>query len=297
MFKKTVYGILKKIKFLPQKLYVKIYYEYYTGKKLDLDDPREFNQKIQWLKVFYRKPILNQLVDKYAVRQYVGETIGEGYLNELIGVYDKPSLIDFGALPEKFVIKAVHGYHFNIIVPNKKALNKKKARYLLNKWMYKNQYFRGGLEWAYKDVKPRFIVERYLEEMGKGNINDYKFFCFNGKPKFLLIMIERDTWDYRCHYDLEWNKLPFNRGKSRSYEGELEKPKNFKLMCELAEKLAGDFPFVRVDMYNIEGRIYFGEMTFYPTDGRVDYYPEEYNELLGSYIDLPKIPKGQKYIT
>lgn len=297
MVKKTVLGLLKKMKFLPQECYVKIYYEYYTGKKLDLRDPKEFNQKIQWLKVYYRKPILNQLVDKYAVREYVRNTIGEEHLNELLAVYDKPSQVDFGALPDKFVLKAVHGFHFNLLVPDKAALNKGRARYLLNKWMHKNQYTRGGMEWAYKDVRPRIIAERYLEELGKSTINDYKFFCFNGKPKFLLVIVEREQEDYRCYYDLQWNKMPFTSGNHSLFEGEIEKPANFDRMVQVAESLAGDFPFVRVDLYNIEGKIYFGEMTFYPTDGRKEYRPNRYNEILGSYIELPKIPPGQKYIT
>src|SRR5690554_4890970 len=134
MFKKALYGILKRFKFLPPELYVKIYYEYYTVKRLDLKNPREFNQKIQWLKVYYRKPILTQLVDKYSVRSYVSEKIGDRYLNELIEVYDRPSQIDFKALPHQFVIKAVHGCHFNIIVKDKKAIQRNKVNYLLNKW-------------------------------------------------------------------------------------------------------------------------------------------------------------------
>ena len=297
MFKKALYGILKRFKFLPPELYVKIYYEYYTGKRLDLKNPREFNQKIQWLKVYYRKPILTQLVDKYAVRSYVSEKIGDRYLNELIEVYDRPSQIDFKALPHQFVIKAVHGCHFNIIVKDKKSISRNKVNFLLNKWMHKNQYYRGGLEWAYKNVKPRIIVEKYLEEMGKPMINDYKFFCFSGEPRFVQIDMERGIHDYRCYYDLDWKKLPFSTEKNRFYEGQVEKPENFELMCQLAKKLAGDFPFVRVDLYNIEGKIIFGEMTFYPTDGRKEFRPEQYNEILGSYIDLPAIPENQKYIT
>src|SRR5690606_14153980 len=247
--------------------------------------------------VYYRKPILTQLVDKYAVRSYVSEKIGDRYLNELIEVYDRPSQIDFKALPHQFVIKAVHGCHFNIIVKDKKSISRNKVNFLLNKWMHKNQYYRGGLEWAYKNVKPRIIVEKYLEEMGKPMINDYKFFCFSGEPRFVQIDMERGIHDYRCYYDLDWKKLPFSTEKNRFYEGQVEKPENFELMCQLAKKLAGDFPFVRVDLYNIEGKIIFGEMTFYPTDGRKEFRPEQYNEILGSYIDLPAIPENQKYIT
>ncbi|MBT8210192.1 MAG: glycosyltransferase, partial [Eudoraea sp.] len=140
--KKAFLGILKKLKFLPPPLYVKIYYEYYTGKKLDLDHPKEFNAKIQWLKVFYKNPMLTKLVDKYTVREYVKEQVGEQYLNELLAVYDKVSEVDFDALPDQFVIKGVHGCHFNLIVPDKSRLKPFKARYLMSKWMHKNQYYR-----------------------------------------------------------------------------------------------------------------------------------------------------------
>ncbi|MEO1011446.1 MAG: ATP-grasp fold amidoligase family protein [Bacteroidota bacterium] len=297
MGRKFFLGIAKKLKFLPPETFVKIYYEYYTGKKLDLNNPIEFNEKIQWLKVFYRPAILNQLVDKYAVRSYVEEKIGKEYLNELLYVYEKTSDIDFAKLPQRFVIKATHGFHFNLIVKDKDQLNKTRAKLLLRKWVGKNQYYRGGLEWAYKNVQPRLIAEKFLEEIGKTSVNDYKFFCFSGKPKFVQVFMERGIKDLRCFYDLNWEKRPFTTKKDEFFEGILEKPKNFDLMVKLAEKLADHFPFVRVDFYNIEGTILFGEMTFYPTDGRKDFKPEKYNKILGDYIELPKIPKGQKYIT
>ncbi len=295
--KKIFYGLLKKMKFLPQKFYVKIYYEYYTGKKLNLDQPVEFNQKIQWMKVFYRPPILNKLVDKYAVRSYVKEKAGEQYLNELIDVYDRVSEVNFEDLPEQFVIKGVHGCHFNLIVKDKQQMNLLRSRYLLTKWLNKNQYYRGGLEWAYKDVKPRLIAEKYLEEFGKEIINDYKFFCFDGNPKFVQVDLERGIHDYRCFYDMKWQKLPFTMQRNPMFEGEVSRPENFETMIDIVSKLAGNFPFVRVDLYNIHGRIIFGEMTFYPSDGRNEFKPEEYNRIIGDYIRLPEIPKGQEYIT
>lgn len=276
---------------------MKIYYEYYTGKKLDLDHPVEFNQKIQWMKIFYRPPILNKLVDKYAVREYVKEKIGESYLNELIAVYDRVGEVNFEELPDQFVIKGVHGCHFNLIVKDKKEMNLLRSRYLLTKWLNKNQYYRGGLEWAYKDVKPRLIAEKYLEEFGKEIINDYKFFCFDGEPKFVQVDLERGIHDYRSFYDMNWQKLPFTMKKNPLYEGEVSKPENFETMIEVVSKLAGNFPFVRVDLYNIDGRIIFGEMTFYPSDGRNEFRPEEYNRIIGEYIRLPELPEGQKYIT
>lgn len=161
----------------------------------------------------------------------------------------------------------------------------------------KNQYYRGGMEWAYKNVKPRIIVEKYLEEIGKPMVNDYKFFCFNGHPKFVQVDMARGIEDLRCYYDLKWKKLPFTTEQNKFYEGELTEPKNFQTMVALAKKLAGNFPFVRVDFYNIDGKIIFGEMTFYPTDARKRFIPEEYNVIIGDYIELPKIPKEAEYIT
>ncbi|MFD2433214.1 ATP-grasp fold amidoligase family protein [Mesonia maritima] len=295
--KKILYGIVKKMKFLPPEIYMKYYYEYYTGRKLDLENPTEFNEKIQWLKVYYHPPILTLLVDKYNVRNYVDEKIGSDYLNELLAVYDNASEVNFDTLPEKFVIKGVHGFHFNLIVKNQKDLNRKKAKWLLHKWMRKNQYYRGGLEWAYKNVPPKLIAEKYLEEMGKEVINDYKFFCFNGEPKFVQIDIERGINDQRAFYDLDWNKQEFYNKENTVYEGEIQQPENFAKMITVARKLADKFPFVRVDLYNINGKILFGEMTFYPSDGRKLFYPEKYDKILGDYIELPKLPNGKKEIT
>lgn len=296
IFKKSLYGIIKKMKFLPADVYMKFYYEYYSDKKLNLDNPVEFNQKISWLKVYYHPPILTQLVDKYSVREYVKEKIGEKYLNDLIEVYDSASEVDFTKLPNQFVIKGVHGFHFNLIVKDKAKLNEKRARYLMNKWMRKNQYYRGGLEWAYKNVQPRLIAEKFLSETDKDVLNDYKFFCFNGVPKFVQIDIERGINDQRAFYDLEWNKLEFYNKENKTYEGAIEKPVNFDDMITVATKLADKFPFVRVDLYSVNNKTIFGEMTFYPSDARKDFHPKEYDIILGDYIKLPKLDTNKKEI-
>ena len=238
--------------------------------------------------MFYKDPRLTQLVDKYAVRAYVKEKVGEKYLNELLGVYDRVGEVDFSKLPDRFVIKGVHGCHFNLIVSDRSQLVPWKARLKLRKWMSKNQYYRGGLEWAYKNVPHRLMAEAYLEEMGKKIINDYKFFCFDGQPRFLQIDLDRGEMDYRCYYDLNWTKLPFTTERNTFYEGELPRPENFEEMVSVATRLAADFPFVRVDLYNIDGRVLFGEMTFYPADGRKEFIPQEYNRIIGDYLTLPE---------
>ena len=164
--KKTLYGLIKKLKFLPPVFYVKVYYEYYSGRKLNLKNPVEFNEKIQWLKVYYQPPILTQLVDKYAVQPYIEKKIGSKYLNDIIGVYKKYEDIDFDALPNKFVLKGTHGSNYNLIVNDKSKLDKKQVKKLVNKWLNRNYYYRSGLEWAYKNAPPRVIAEKFMKEEG-----------------------------------------------------------------------------------------------------------------------------------
>lgn len=291
---KLILGLLKKLKFLPQKTYVRIYYRYYTGKKLSLENPKELNEKIQWLKVYYRPKILNQLVDKYAVRQYVIDTIGEEYLNECYGVYDKVSEVNFDNLPNQFVLKGVHGSGFNLIVKDKNKLNKIAARLKMKKWLFHNFYYKAGLEWAYKDVKPRIIAEKYLEELDRGELHDYKFFCFHGVPKFIHVDVDRFGGHQRLFYDTQWNKLPYKHYLPN--DTEIEKPDTLEHMLRIAKLLSKDFPMVRVDLYSTQGKVIFGELTFYPGNGILEFYPDEFNKIAGAYINLPKLEEGQRYI-
>jgi len=289
---------VRKMRFLPSKLYVRYHYEYFSGKKLNLDNPKEFNAKIEWYKVFYRPKILNQLVDKYAVRSYVEEKIGAQYLNQMLGVYDHADDIPFEALPNSFVVKATHTSSYNLIVSNKKQLDWAIAKKTFKKWLGKNQYYRMGQEWAYKDVQPRLIVEKFLKEEGKNSLVDYKLYCFDGKAKFIDVHIDRDEDHKQGCFDLDFNLLPF--GKSSTYKSisaGIEKPENLKEMIRCAETLAGHLPFVRVDLYSINGKTIFGEMTFYPSDARKAFYPEKYNTIIGDYFKLPKLEAGKKPIT
>ncbi|MCT4630327.1 ATP-grasp fold amidoligase family protein [Winogradskyella sp.] len=289
---------LRKMRFLPPKFYAKVHYEYFSGKKLNLDNPVDFNAKIEWYKVYFRPKILNALVDKYAVRSYVKDKIGEQYLNELYAVYDDPEKIDFDALPNKFVIKANHTNGHNIIVSNKAQLNQKKVINKFKKWLTKNQYYRRGQEWAYKDVEPKIVIEKFLKEDGKSTLADYKFYCFNGEPKFIDVHLDREEDHKQGCFDLEFNRLPF--GKSKTYKSistELEKPTNLNEMVELSRKLSENLPFVRVDFYSVNGKSVFGELTFYPSDARKQFYPEEYNKIIGDYFKLPPLKNGNKVIT
>jgi len=289
--------ILKKMTFLPSSLYAGFAYEYFNGKKLNLKNPKEFNEKIQWYKVFYRPKILTQLVDKYEVRFYVEKKIGQKYLNELFGVYDKASEVNFDELPEEFILKATHSSSHNLIVHDKSKVDQFKAKKKFLKWLRTNQYYRTGQEWAYKNIRPRIIAEKLLKEEGQSSLVDYKFYCFKGVAKFIEIHLDRAENHKRAFYDLNLEKLPFrNVSLKKSIDKEVEKPKALGEMIMLAEVLADKFPFVRVDFYYVQSKIIFGEMTFYPSDGRKDFYPEEYNKIVGSYMDLPNTPKGAKKI-
>lgn len=290
--------MLRKMTFLPPVKYAKYSHEYYTGKKLDLKNPKEFNEKIQWYKVFYHPKKLNQLVDKYVVRAYVEDKIGSKYLNEFYGIYKSFSEINFDKLPNQFVVKATHASSYNLIVKDKSTLNKKKVRLLFKKWLRTNQYYRTGQEWAYKDVLPRLLVEKFLKENGQTSLIDYKFYCFNGVAKFLEIHLDREDDHKRAFYDLDFKKLPFrNVSLKQSIDKELIKPATFEEMIALSEKLADKLPYVRVDFYSIKDKIIFGEMTFYPSDGKKDFYPEEYNKRLGDLFDIPNLSMGENEIT
>ena len=289
---------LRKMRYLPPKFYAQILYEYYTGKKLNLDNPVEFNEKMQWYKVFYHLPILTQLVDKYAVRSYVKDKIGEQYLNTLFKVYNSPEEVLYDELPDSFIIKATHSSSHNLIVNDKSKVDKVASAKLFKKWLNINQYYRTGQEWAYKNVQPRLIAEKLLTEKGRESLIDYKFYCFDGVAKFLEVHLDRAHNHKRAFYDLNFNKLPFrNVSEKKSINSEIENPSNLDEMIRLSEILAGKLPFVRVDFYSIKGQSIFGEMTFYPSDGRKDFIPDEYNKIIGDYFTLPKLEKNQKEIT
>lgn len=280
---------LRKVRFLPSKLYVKIHYEYFSGNHLDLNNPKDFTEKIAWYKVFYRPKSLNQLVDKFAVRAFVEEKIGSQFLNTFYGVFDDVNEIKFDELPEKFVIKATHTSGHNLIVRDKNKLNLDKTKKLLKKWLKINQYYRIGQEWAYKDVKPRIIIEKYLEQIDQKSLTDFKFYCFDGKAKFIDIHTDREDEHKQGSFDLNFERLPFGVSRFKQIYESPEKPVNLKEMIECAEVLSEKLPFVRVDFYAIDGKTIFGEMTFYPSDGRKKFYPEKYNRIIGDYFTLPKI--------
>jgi hypothetical protein len=280
--------IAKNFKFLPPATFVKIAYEAKMGTPLDLKNPLTFNEKIQWYKVYYKNPVLNTVTNKYLVRDFVKEKIGEEYLNELLGVFNHPDEIDFDALPNQFALKVAHGSGYNIIVPDKSKLDVSAAKKKLRKWQ-KTNFYKKHMEWAYKDSKPYIIAEKFLEESGQQVINDYKFFCFDGEIKFIQVDLERKIHDYRCFYDTDWNKQEFCNIENPIYPGDVPRPENLDEMIQIARKLSEGLPFVRVDLYSIKGKTYFGEMTFYPANGTKLLAPAKWNRIVGDYFKLPKV--------
>lgn len=279
------------LNWMPDELYIKIQFRLAMGYWPDLKDPKTFNEKLQWLKLHDRNPLYTTLVDKYAVREYISKTIGEEYLIPLVGgPWKNADEIDFDALPDQFVLKCNHDSGGVIVCKDKSKLDIEEAKRTLNKRL-KTNYYWANREWPYKNVKPCIIAEKYMEDEGK-ELRDYKFFCFNGQPKLLYVCTGRNTETglRTTYYDLGWKKLPIKREFPISQE-EIKKPVCFNEMIEMAGKLASEKSYVRIDLYDIEGKPCFGEFTLYPGSGMRFIEPMEWNEKLGSWITLPE-PQG-----
>ena len=264
---------------------LKKWYEKNTGLKLDLNNPVTYNEKIQWIKLNYRNPLMTTLSDKYLVRDWIRDKIGEEYLVPLLGAYDAFSDIDFASLPDRFVMKTNHGSSWNIIVQDKSKFNPLSARLKFFIWMHLNYAYTTGYQLHYKNIKPKILIEKYLENE-HGMLRDYKVLTFGGKAHYIWVDSDRFTDHHRNVYDLDWNSAPFEIGKHNLPEG-ISRPANLKLMVELTEKLAEGFPMVRVDFYEVDGRLYFGEMTFTNCSGIDLVRPPEYDKVLGDLIPLP----------
>lgn len=270
--------------FVSDDVYVKWQYKKVLGKELNLKNPVSFNEKIQWLKLYWRDERLTVCSDKYSVREYVTKRVGAHILTELYGVYDKAEHIVFEDLPKSFVLKVTHGCGQNVFCRNKKDVNWKYASVMLKAFLSVNQYY-FGREFCYKNITPRIICEELLIENGNVPI-DYKFYCFNGQPRFVDVHFDRFTDHKENFYDLNWNLLPIEMSYPNFSES-FNKPQCFDEMCSYAARLAEDMPFVRVDFYNIGNKTYFGEMTFYPACGIDKIIPDSYDNVLGSYLKLP----------
>ena len=278
-------GIHEGLRWLPARWYLPLFFKRLHGSRLSLKHPTTFNEKIQWLKLHYRDARLPRLADKWEARTYVATTVGEHYLNPAIGVYDRPADIPFASLPARFAVKATHGSGWNVICRDKATIDWPAACRQLETWLGWNHYWMGR-EWAYKDIRPRLIVEHFLADDRGEPPADYKIFCTSGRPRAIQVDLDRFTQHTRSLFDPTWQKLPCSL-KYPIHVGEILRPSNLDEMLAIASKLAADFPFVRVDLYDVAGRIVFGEMTFYPGSGVERFDPPEYDKQFGSWIELP----------
>lgn len=281
------FRILELFDWVPDEIMIRLQYRIKTGRRLNLKTPRRYSEKLQWYKLFYRDQLMVQCADKYRVREYVESKGLAKILNQLHGVYDNPSEIDFNVLPDKFVIKTTNGSSTNILCKNKSKLSLPEVEQCLKVWL-KRDIYASAREWAYKDIIPKIIVEEYLEDENSpfSGINDYKFICFNGKVKYIVLDVDRYTNHKRNFYDTNWTFIPIDSDHPNLGDCIL-KPEGLEQMLKVANILAEDLPCVRVDLYWVNKRVYFGEMTFYPWAGYVTFSPDEFDHKLGAEFVLP----------
>lgn len=281
------------LNWMPDDLYLKLIYRARTGQNLDLINPKSYNEKIQWLKLYDRNPQYTTMVDKHTVKEYVAGKIGEQYIIPTYGVWDSFDDIDFDALPAQFVLKCTHDSGGLVICQNKENLDKATAKKKIEASLKKNYYLHSR-EWPYKNVKPRIIAETYMEDAALQELRDYKFFCFDGKAKLLFIATDRQTVGVETKFDffdMDFHHLDIRNGHPNA-DRVPEKPRNFELMRQLAEQLSEGIPQLRVDFYEVNGKVYFGELTFSHWSGMVPFDPPEWDLKLGEWINLPPLNRN-----
>ena len=279
----------------PDKLVIKEQFKNTMKFELNLKNPKTFSEKLAWLKLYDRKDIYTQMVDKYEAKNYVANIIGEDHIIETYGIYDKFEEIDFDKLPKKFVMKCTHDSGGNVICKDKSKLDLNKAKEKIEKCLNRNFYFLYR-EWPYKNVKPRIIIEKYMEDDIQKDLIDYKFYCFDGIPKFLYIshILSNHDIDRKSFVDLNYKKTEFKINNDREFDELPQKPKTFDKMIDIAKKLSKDKCFMRVDLYEINGKVYFSELTPYPTAGLGIITPEKYEKILGDWLDISNVEKNRR---
>ena len=286
--------LLRLFSFVPDELMIRLQYRIKTGRILNLNNPTRYTEKMQYLKLHYKTPLVVKCTDKYDVRQYV-EACGYGkILNHCYGVYESSDDIDFNKLPTRFVLKDTLGSAAQqiIIVKDKSVIDRKDIRNTLDSWTKENHRIKdGGREWAYYSGKPhRIIVEDYIESNPlEGGLIDYKIFCFNGIAKYMYVICDRKMGSGAGLgiYDINFNKLPYYRADEQILKRDIKKPSNIKEMIEIAEDLSKPFPYVRVDLYNVNNHIIFGELSFYDGSGYMTFEPDDFDYILGKELVLP----------
>lgn len=274
------------------KLFLHISFRIKLGHKLNLDSPQTFNEKLQWLKLYDRNPKYSMMVDKFKAKDYVASKIGKEHIIPTLGIYNAVEEIPWDSLTNKFVLKCTHDSGGIVICKDKNTLDIDNAKRKLSKGLSKS-YFYQNREWPYRNVKPRIICEEYMVDESGTELKDYKFFCFNGVPKILKVDFNRSCGHRANYYDLEWNLLDFGELHFPPDPNRIiRKPKNFNQMVQIATKLSENIPFVRIDLYNSNGLIYFGEMTFFPASGMGMFTKDEWDKTMGDWLVLPKSKKG-----
>ena len=272
--------------FISDRSYIERQYQRSFGISPNLDNPTTFNEKLQWLKLHSRDPLLPICADKWRVRDFVSERVGARYLNELYKSYDDVKDISFSDLPDQFVLKVNHGSGQNILVSDKKKLNESRCNAKLRQFLSANHYY-GGREWAYKNIHPKIICERLMSINGLAP-DDYKFFCFQGVPRLIQVDVDRFGTHARDMFDTDWNLIPVEYVHSNSARP-VGKPVNLNEMLDVSRSLADGFPFVRVDLYAYERQIIFGEMTFYPENAVGNFRPNSFDRKLGDWLDITQL--------
>ena len=288
---RIIEGIIarKLVKFLPDELYIKLLFHARVGYYPNLKNPKSYNEKLQWLKLNYIRPDYAMMVDKVSAKEYVSSIIGDKYIIKTLKVWDSVDKIDWSILPNKFVLKVTSDSGGIFVCKDKQKLDFKAASEKLQKGWGKNYYIYNK-EYPYRDLIPRIIAEEYMEDESGYELKDYKFFCFDGEPKFLFVATDRQKeceetkFDF---FDLDWNHLPVTNGHPNSSET-IKKPLNLEEMIQVARKLSQGMPHVRVDLYNIRGQIFFGELTFFHWSGMTAFEPREWDYRFGEYINLPR---------
>ena len=274
-------------RWLPDKYCLHLMYWARLNKRLNLKTPQTLNEKMQWLKLYDRKPVYTTMVDKYEAKIYAAERIGPEYIIPTLGVWERFEDIDFDALPQQFVLKCTHDSGGLAIVKDKNNWDREAAKKKIEKSLKRNYYLHGR-EWPYKNVKPRIIAESYLEDLETGELRDYKWYCFQGMPKLMAIFCGRSkgatTADY---FDTDFQPLALNWGYKNAVVPP-KKPENFEKMQQFAELLSKDMPFLRVDFYELNGKLYLGELTFFDGSGFDLIEPEEWDRKMGSWVELPQ---------
>lgn len=274
-------------RYLNDKKYLQKIFEARVGYPLNLDNPRTFNEKLQWLKLYNRRPEYTMMVDKFEVKKYVASKIGEEHVIPTLGVWNSVDEIDFDKLPNQFVLKCTHDSGGLVICRDKNTLDINHAKELLNKYM-KRDFYMVWREWPYKNVPHRIIAEKYMED-SSGELRDYKFFTFNGEPKVLFIATERTCENSETKfdfYDMDFNHLDITNGHPNS-DNYIEKPESFEEMKKYAKILSQNIPHLRVDFYEVNGKVYFGELTFYHWSGFVPFEPNKWDYTFGDWLALP----------